>query len=386
VTFPVFLKRLLRLNRRSAFERKLDRYRSELKIAKKTVRRWKHESRFHHGRVGTFKRALKAVRDSRHHYRRRILRPSVLRQIFVARATALRGRQADSLVHAREKSFIRVSSSYKAQLSVESSELSERAERVDIVGLSFWIPRMSDDASRMEKAKSQGFPFRTILQTRELASGAVMLDIGANLGRTSIPRAVLGDFQFIYAAEPDLANYECLVRNVSDNHLRGRIFPDHAAIGSRDGDTKLMRSPYSGGHRLLSEGAEPGSREVVTVPGYTLDSWVKRLSIDLNEIAFVKIDTQGWEAHILSGATSLLRQAHIAWQLEIDPAHLESSGQPLSDLFEIVERYMTHFIDLNSSAEGDRVREIGELMSALEYVGKTNGPKTDILVYRSTGD
>ena len=379
-----FWERLFRRNRLAdskrqleRCDRKLVRSNHELVQTKRAVQQWKAAYDLQRSHLAALKR---------HQHRRLVLRPSVLRQIFSGRAKALRSREEDPLARAREKSFIRVSSSYEVKLSAESSDLSKRAERIDVAGILFWIPRMSDDVSRIAKAKGRGFPFRIISQTRELALGSVMLDIGANLGRTSIPRAVLGDFQFIYAAEPDSVNYECLVRNVSDNHLRGRIFPDHTAIGSRDGDAVLMRSRYSGGHRLLPEGGRLGSREAVTVPGYTLDSWVKRLSIDLNEIAFVKIDTQGWEAHILSGATRLLQQPHIAWQLEIDPGHLESSGQPLSRLIEIIERHMTHFIDLNSSARGERSREIGELSSALEYVGKMNGPKTDLLFYHSTGD
>ena len=213
-----------------------------------------------------------------------------------------------------------------------------------------------------------------------------MLDIGANVGRTSIPRVILGDFQFIYAAEPDPVNYECLVQNVIENHLRGRVFADQAAMSDRDGETVLMRSRYIGGHRLLAEGGRPGRRELVTVPCYTLDSWVGRLSIDPDEINFVKIDTQGWEAHILSGATSLLERPHIAWQLEVDPAHLQASGAPLARLVEILQQHFTHFIDLNTAAPGPRSRPISDLSSALAYVGETAGPKTDVLVYHASED
>ena len=168
-----------------------------------------------------------------------------------------------------------------------------------------------------------------------------------------------------------------------ENNLQGRVFPDHTAIGNKDGKTVLMRSRFIGGHRVLPESGRPKSRELVTVPCYTLDSWVKRLSIELDGVTFVKIDTQGWEIHILSRATNLLEQRHIAWQLEIDPKHLESAGAPLTCLFEILHRHRTHFIDLNSAAPGPRSRPVSELSSALAYVGDTRGRKTDILVYHA---
>ena len=257
---------------------------------------------------------------------------------------------------------------------------------MDINGLSWWVPSAAGEPNRISRAQAQGIPFRLITQTREVALGAIMLDIGANIGRTSVPRVLLGDFQFVYAAEPDPVNHECLVRNVMENNLQGRVFPDHTAIGNKDGKTVLMRSRFIGGHRVLPESGRPKSRELVTVPCYTLDSWVKRLSIELDGVTFVKIDTQGWEIHILSRATNLLEQRHIAWQLEIDPKHLESAGAPLTCLFEILHRHRTHFIDLNSAAPGPRSRPVSELSSALAYVGDTRGRKTDILVYHATGD
>ena len=166
-----------------------------------------------------------------------------------------------------------------------------RAEQVNINGLSWWIPCAAGKLSPTQKVKVRGFPFSTIARTREVALGAVMLDIGANIGLTSIPRVLLGDFQFVYAAEPDPANYECLVHNAVENNLHGRVFPDQAAIGNRDGETVLMRSKFIGGHRVLPEGHRSKNRKLVTVPCYTLDSWVQRFAIDLNEVAFVKIDT-----------------------------------------------------------------------------------------------
>src|SRR5207237_8682550 len=90
-----------------------------------------------------------------------------------------------------------------------------------------------------------------ILETRELAVGRVMIDIGANVGTTSIPRALLGDFTCVYALEPDPANYACLVRNTVFNGVRGLVLPDRVAIGDSHGELTLRRVK-SGTHHLVT--------------------------------------------------------------------------------------------------------------------------------------
>ena len=46
------------------------------------------------------------------------------------------------------------------------------------------------------------FPYRVILQTREVGLGGLMLDIGANTGRMAVPRAILGDVTAVIAPSP----------------------------------------------------------------------------------------------------------------------------------------------------------------------------------------
>ena len=182
-----------------------------------------------------------------------------------------------------------------------------------------------------------------------------MIDIGANIGRMSIPRVVLGDATVAYCIEPDPLNYACLVRNIRDNGLAGLAMPDRLAIGAQNGTVRLERAKSPGGHRVLGEGMTTG-RETVEVPIATLDAWVDRVGIDLDTVRFVKLDVQGGEVDVLAGAARVLACRHIAWQVEVDVERLSKRGLGFEDLFGHLRHNFTHFTDLNRLATGSRLR------------------------------
>ena len=323
-------------------------------------------------------------------FRRRILDPAVLRGILPVRAQALRVAAERPEARDRERRFIDQSPAYaQAVADLESGRLKaaptyERgdARAITVDSMRWWVPLTSpDDPESVEHALThQHFPYRVITQTREIALGGTMIDIGANTGRMSIPRVILGDATLAYCAEPEPLNYACLLRNVKDNHLAGLIMPDHLAIGSEDGTVRLERTRSTGGHRVI--GADSTSkRDVVEVRSLRLDTWVKQVGIDLDQVRFVKLDVQGSEVDVLRGASGVLARKHIAWQIEVDLKILARRGFGPADLYTPLQQHFTHFIDLNGRLTTDRVRPIGEMPDALAYVtGGTEG-RTDVLLF-----
>ena len=252
-------------------------------------------------------------------------------------------------------------------------------QHVTIEDLSWTVP--VDGASRgglSDRIVREGWlPLEAILAARELALRTAMIDVGANVGTTSIPRVVLGDFSYVYAAEPDPANYRCLVDNVTANNLQGFVLPDRVAIGATDGEAMLRRKTQIGTHHLVSTSGRPMD---VAVQICTLDSWVARLGLDTAAIAFVKVDTQGWEAHVLRGAARLLAQRHSAWQIEFSPRLLKHAGSLPADLLEQAEAHFTHFIDLEASTT-PRSRPVVQLREAVVTLERRERRFTDLLFY-----
>jgi FkbM family methyltransferase len=289
------------------------------------------------------------------------------------------GAEADGRA-AREAAFAERSASYREALAHPES-MPAAHESVVIAGLTWWMPAQAGESEGIAQrlAGRRVLPLREILETRELAVGRVMIDIGANVGTTSIPRVLLGDFACVYAIEPDPANYACLVRNIVGNGMRGLVLPDRVAIGDSTGEMTL-RSLKSGTHHLVMRASDVSEHERVAVPCLTLDAWIDRMGIDLSEVAFIKSDTQGWDARVLAGAARVLARKHIAWQIEFSPAMLERSGRSMDEVYSLLEQHFTHFIDLRSET-GAHVRPASQLRQALAYIGKTERRYTNVLLY-----
>lgn len=258
------------------------------------------------------------------------------------------------------------------------------ARRTTIDGLHWWVPALpSQSAASVERMLAkQRFPYLAIAQTRDVSVGGIMLDIGANVGRMAIPRVILGDSTKAYCAEPDELNCQCLIANVRENKLEGLVVADHVAISDRVGQLPLQRGKMSGGHRVVHTG--DAHDDAISVRCTTLDAWVEERAIDLTDVTFVKVDTQGSEVHVLTGASRVLSAPHIAWQIEVSPVHLRLAGTSSQALYAILTERFTHFFDLNPHAAGDRLRPIADLPGALEYLEQgDDDTQTDVVVYRA---
>jgi FkbM family methyltransferase len=298
----------------------------------------------------------------------RLLSPDILRQMLPGRRAAL-GRVKDAAARRRDEAFSLQSPSYREAVAADAA-VENGTETTVVDGMAWRAP-----AGSVPRA-----PLEELLQARELALGRAMIDIGANVGTTAIPRVLLGDFERIFAAEPDSVNYSCLVHNVIESGTRGRVLPERVAIGKCDGDTQLQQM-NSTTHHLVARAPAAG-RQAVTVPCLRLDTWVRRLGVDLDEVHFIKVDTQGWEPHVLMGAPETLSHKHIAWQVEFAPSMLRRAGSDTETMYTLLRSSFTHFIDMRSTA-APRSRPTSELSTALAYIERGDRSYTNLLLYNA---
>jgi FkbM family methyltransferase len=303
----------------------------------------------------------------------------VLRQVLPVRAAQLPLPACERQAAAARDANLQTRS-YEYQRAIGSSLASARGRRIEIDGVLWWVPLDDSGDERVQRLQRQGFPYRAILQTREVAIGGFMLDVGANIGRTAIPRIILGDVRAVYAAEPEPANYACLVRNVLEHNRRGLVLPDRVAIGATRGEARMHRSRYPGGHRVLH--GDETSTDSIVVQVWPLDDWVVQLGIDVAALTFVKVDSQGSELDVLRGARALLARRHVSWQIEIDPDLLRRRCADVAEVLNLLQSQFSHFIDIGSPGPGPRVRPTAELADSVSYLG-TSQKKTDLLLFHA---
>jgi FkbM family methyltransferase len=240
------------------------------------------------------------------------------------------------------------------------------AQRVCIAGVVWWIPGDSRrDGSLSDRLVRRVLPIDELLQTRPFIRKGAMVDVGANVGTTAITRLLLGHVDYVYAIEPDPANYACLVRTARDNHLVDRMCMDNVALGTSDGQATLLRADGIGRHRLLTEPSRHrGAR--VSVTSMSLDSWGDWRGCDPSRVTYVKCDTQGWEARILRGASRWLSYKHMTWELEICPRLLEKAGSSLPDLCGLLKDHFQWFVELRDARWNLTKMSTGDLIPVVQ--------------------
>jgi FkbM family methyltransferase len=195
------------------------------------------------------------------------------------------------------------------------------AVAVDASGLRYWVSTTDRFVGR-ETFLTGGFDddaMERIMTALALHSpsfgleGRTILDIGANIGTTTIPLLRRFGARRAIVFEPEPSNLRLLALNCLDNGVLDRVAIHALALSDRDGEVTLALSPTnSGDHRVLVAGERAGGdldeeqRTTVGVPALRLDALVERGDVDLGALGLVWMDAQGHEGQILAGARSLL--------------------------------------------------------------------------------
>lgn len=148
----------------------------------------------------------------------------------------------------------------------------------------------------------------------------LLLDVGANVGQYVIENRQLGYQGQVVSFEPLPDAYQTLKDNAFGDQQW--LIHERCAVGSEMGQTEINISKNSYSSSLLQmlnthSDSAPESVYIgtATTPVITLDSVYQQYAKDKKKV-FLKIDTQGFEAHVLSGAPKSL-ESIFAVQLEL---------------------------------------------------------------------
>lgn len=182
--------------------------------------------------------------------------------------------------------------------------------------------------------------------SRYIRATDICLDIGANIGVTTL---IISDFcpeGKVLAVEPNREVHKVLRRNIAANKLTN-VETARCAVGDRDGPARFFESSAFG--HLAETGTEI---EMVAV-----QTLMKRFS--LSRLDFIKIDIEGFEAMVLRNAFDAIQKHRSIVHLEFNTWALlgNSRTNPVEFLDWIFEKFSGVFV-VNPELDGDLLVEL----------------------------
>ena len=218
--------------------------------------------------------------------------------------------------------------------------------------------------------------------------GRAFLDIGANIGTTSLVLLNRG-FAYGHAFEPEPFNYRLLQANLALNALLDRCQTERVALSDTEGTALLeIDRANLGDHRLGKQAAQevtrlPGEDKGGTqpVPVRPLSSFVREGAVNVDDLALIWVDVQGHEAAVFAGGAKVFdRQVPVF--VEYWPYGLRA-GSGLDEFEAAAQRSYRWFLDIRTHHGDARaalrpVKEIGELRRV--YDRGATWHQTDLLL------
>lgn len=178
---------------------------------------------------------------------------------------------------------------------------------------------------------------------RILKPGAIMLDIGANVGLYSaLGGLALGEKGRIIAFEPDPESRKYLKQTIDANALSNTEVIS-AAASNNNGTTQLFISTNNRGDNRLYE--NQNADVAVDVATVRIDDVLNERNIDAVDI--IKIDVQGFEGYVIEGMEQTLKNSQrLQMLMEFWPEGLSSAGTNPLDLLNRLESFGLSLFEL----------------------------------------
>lgn len=181
-----------------------------------------------------------------------------------------------------------------------------------------------DTTSCVERSMIRGTyePGNLRVLREHVRPGDCCVDVGANAGAMTFAMAqATGRGGRVYAFEPGPPFYQRLVRNVALNPSYADVIVcENVGVSDADGTLRWAEADsdiWRGNGGVVASGG-------VEVPVVTLDAYAAaHISA---RIAFIKVDVEGWELHVLRGAQRILREQRPVVMFETLAEFDEQSG------------------------------------------------------------
>ncbi len=279
-------------------------------------------------------------------------------------------RAADTATHGAEDSIRHVSFSitrngrtYPFEYLFDTSQPTQRNLAAHLLNGTLYEPEVS------------------LVLMRILQDGDGFVDVGANAGFfTVIAARLVGAGGVVHAFEPEASNFQRLKHNVVLNGL-DNVELHEVAVGDQNVETELyINSDNDGGHALWNPGAHSfnqRSRDMVILQKtsmVTLDAVLGSFADAGPMVKAIKIDAEGYEQHVLSGALETLRHHRVPFILaEMNRFALHQAGADELSFRRILHRlgYAAYLVEID-----ERDSAINFMEMPLHFIPSPDNPET----------
>jgi FkbM family methyltransferase len=267
---------------------------------------------------------------------------------------------------AERKRFFRGARPLTPYVSVQVKDLLFFVSTNDSLGRGLFARGRRQDIGHLERA------VRLLNEYGLYRPGSTFMDVGANIGTTTVAAIRWHGFARAVAFEPEPHNVRTLRLNLVANEIDSNVTVVPVAVSDRDGQAELAVSDRSSGaHTLAPLRPDGKSGATLTVPVVRLDGLVRGGVIEPETVGLLWIDAAGAENLVLAGASTLLEQG-VPIVTAARPT-LPSWPQTRESLIELLSDY-TGFADLRRGKQAP-VTSLELLLDSLTKDG-------DVLVFR----
>ena len=211
----------------------------------------------------------------------------------------------------------------------------ERSQRIDIDDVALQVLADKHDVQWYQQRKVHEERHSLLYPMLAAADFANVIDVGANVGMISIFARLALPAVRLVCVEADPRLVQLLRTNLAALQIQDAVVVNAVAGMADEGTVTFSLNPSS----TLDNRVSVESWSQVHVPAVRLDRLLGELKISGR--TFIKIDTQGFELHVLRGLDAFLRTQH-DWLLKMEfaPDWLESQGtDPLTVLAYLDEHF-----------------------------------------------
>lgn len=178
-----------------------------------------------------------------------------------------------------------------------------------------------------------------------------VLDIGANMGVTSVGLLYHNEFERAVAVEPDPRNFSLLKSNMERNGFAERSICLQLALSDKNGKLQFELSDTNfGDHRVRVAGEsktadlyQEAGRSLIEVDTKPLDDVILTIPPSFRDsLTLIWMDVQGFEGFVFRGGEKIFK-TNIPVATEIWPYGIRRAGMSKEDFCNIVERTWPHY-------------------------------------------